>query len=187
MKLSEYVKKLEDDYAICVTYKYIATILGYTKQYISQIKNEELSERNFTKLQEHFTKIKQDKGIDTANIRILNRKEHDKINISKEYLKSINMDFKYTFACLQTNEMMQPTIFEKDIVLIDTSNNRTITDGKIYCFKNDNDYIIKRVQVLKDNSLLLLNDNNKYQSQVVSFFDMECIGLVKIVIKTLSF
>lgn len=185
MKLSEYVKKLEEDYAICVTYKYIAAVLGYTKQYISQIKNDELSEQNFAKLQEHFTKIKQDKGIDAANVRILNSSEHAKINISKEYLKSINMDFKHTFACLQTNEMMQPTIFENDIVLIDTSNNKIITDGKIYCFKDDNNYIIKRVQVLQDNSLLLLNDNNKYQSQIISFFDIECIGLVRIVIKTL--
>lgn len=185
MKLSEYVENLENDYAICVTYKYIATVLGYTKQYISQIKNEELSEQNFTKLQEHFTKIKQDKGIDTANIRIINSGEHAKINISKEYLKSINMDFKRTFACLQNNEMMQPTIFENDVVLIDTSNNKTITDGKIYCFKDDNNYIIKRVQILQDNSLLLLNDNSKYQSKIISFLDIECIGLVRIVIKTL--
>jgi phage repressor protein C with HTH and peptisase S24 domain len=58
---------------------------------------------------------------------------------------------------------MFPTLISGDIVLVDHSKSKELTDG-IYVLRLDNAILVKRVQPLPDNNIKVTSDNKIYES-----------------------
>lgn len=185
MKLSEFKKTLEIEHNITVQYKTFAEILGYTKQYISEIKNKELSSTNLTKLQNHFTKVTRDASDNFSNISMYGEIEAslgNGIEVFENAPREIiqlpialikNIDANPTTSCIinTCGESMYPTIIGgSDKLLIDLSK-RDIYDGKIYLIRFDNTIFVKRLQKLPNNQLKIISDNKEYESYTVDLND----------------
>lgn len=64
-------------------------------------------------------------------------------------------------------DSMEPTIFDGDLLLVDTRANQ-IKDDAIYIIQTDHVLIVKRVQQGLDGTLIIISDNDKYQKQTIS-------------------
>jgi transcriptional regulator with XRE-family HTH domain len=74
-------------------------------------------------------------------------------------------------------DSMEPTITDKDALLVDTRPVNSVTDG-IYILKFDNDLIVKRLQKQFDNSIEVISDNPNYKSQNLSGEQVDRLQLV---------
>lgn len=185
MKLTEFKKILETEYKISVQYKTFAEILGYTKQYVSEIKDKELSSDNLTKLQNHFTKVMSGSSEDFSNISIYGEIEaslgngievfenspKEIIPLPAALIKDIGANPATSCIINTCGESMYPTIIGgSDKLLIDLSK-KEIFDGKIYIIRFDNTIFAKRLQKLPNNKLKIISDNKEYESYTVDLND----------------
>lgn len=118
---------------------------------------------------------------------ILN-KEQD-IVISAE--KCFFMNKKYLTSkklyCMEiTGSMMHPTLLEKDVIIIDYSYRKIITEGKIHVFFSPYmPYIqIKRLCIMKD-KIMVKPDNRDYPPYMVDHDKIRIIGQVISIFKLL--
>jgi phage repressor protein C with HTH and peptisase S24 domain len=76
--------------------------------------------------------------------------------VLKTYPKNLSM------ICINGDSMF-PTLISGDIVLVDHSKSKELTDG-IYVLRLDNAILVKRVQPLPDNNIKVTSDNKIYES-----------------------
>ena len=197
MKLSEFKKKFEEENRIDLSYKLIATILGYTKQYISQIKNKELSQENLIKLNNYFTKLidkssEKDfidipvRGNVSASlgygIEIYDEEKTASYSISKKLARDLSINVNTSEMILAKGDSMYPTIQNGDTLLIDLSRIE-LYDGAIYCIRLDGQLYAKRLQRLDLNTILVISDNEKYETRKINLkdesIDFQIIGEIR--------
>lgn len=86
-----------------------------------------------------------------------------------------------------SGDSMSPTILPNSSLLIDCQDH-ALTDGKIYAFKTSNGIMIRRIQILFSEDLLLLADNKLYDSVKVKAGkrdQLEIIGRVTLTVNHL--
>lgn len=116
--------------------------------------------------------------------------ENKKITISGErcfYLNKQCMDNKKLYCMNIEGNMMKPTLRENDLIIIDYSQKRIITEGKIHVFYNkDLPYIqIKRLYFYRD-KIMVKPDNKEYSPYLVKFDQIIILGQVVAVFKILD-
>ncbi|QNT77685.1 LexA family transcriptional regulator [Entomobacter blattae] len=76
-------------------------------------------------------------------------------------------------------QTMEPTLRHHDILLIDTTSTQ-IVDGAIYTLVVNNTILVKRLILLASGEIRLMNDNDRYPSQVISTAPTESFPLPNI-------
>lgn len=103
-----------------------------------------------------------------------------KLAFRRKWLRYRGLNEKDLVLVFAKGDSMEPTISDNNTVMIDTSN-RELTDGSIYVIRTDHHLIVKRVQTLLGNNILLISDNKAYQPIEVTMAesnDLEVIGRV---------
>lgn len=80
-------------------------------------------------------------------------------------------------------DSMEPNIWEGDIVLMDTSENR-ITDDTVYVLKRHGYLVIKRLQRMFDGGIKIKSDHPAYDDEMISREEAERIDIVGRVVWT---
>ena len=80
-------------------------------------------------------------------------------------------------------DSMEPGIWEGDIVLMDTSENR-ITDDTVYVLKRHGYLVIKRLQTMFDGGIKIKSDHPAYDDEVISREEAERVDIVGRVVWT---
>lgn len=103
--------------------------------------------------------------------------------ISKKLANDLGIFPEKTEMIFASGDSMLPTIEGGDSLLIDL-NRKEIYDGRIYCVRIDGQLYAKRLQKIPPSKVIVISDNQKYQSFEIDFskqveFDFEVIGEVR--------
>ena len=197
MKLSEFIKETNKHLEYKLTYTKVAEILNVSRQYLSTIRDKELSVKNLNILTEYFNK-NVNKNFDfikipvygnvTASmgygISVYDENQTGVYEISQKLAKDIGIIPGKTEMIFASGDSMYPTIEGGDSLLIDTSK-KEIYDGRIYCVRIDGQLYAKRLQKIPPNTVKVISDNEKkYDPFYVDFskdinFDFEVIGEIR--------
>ena len=197
MILSEYIKKKNEVLDYKLTYSKVATILGVSRQYLSSIRNEELSIKHLQTLNNYFNKKVNNNtnfikipilGNVTASmghgITIYDETQTGVYEISQKLANDIGIVSGKTQMIFASGDSMYPTIEGGDSLLIDTSK-KEVYDGRIYCVRIDGQLYAKRLQKIPPNTIKVISDNEKkYDAFYIDFsksidFDFEVIGEIR--------
>ena len=106
----------------------------------------------------------------------------------RDWLQTQGLNEKYLSCVVARGDSMEPTIGNRDTLLVDTS--RAIPhDGHIYVIRSSDTLWVKRVQKQIDGTLLLLSDNDAYPPMPLHLDqhpDIQIIGQVMNVSRDLS-
>ncbi len=197
MKLSEFIKEKNKNLEYKLTYTKVAEILNVSRQYLSTIRDKELSVKNLNILTEYFNK-NVNKNFDfikipvygnvTASmgygITVYDENQTGVYEISQKLAKDIGIIPGKTEMIFASGDSMYPTIEGGDSLLIDTSK-KEIYDGRIYCVRVEGQLYAKRLQKIPPNKIKVISDNEKkYDAFYVDFskdinFDFEVIGEIR--------
>ncbi len=90
----------------------------------------------------------------------------EQVAFNRRFLKDklgISDHSKLAFIAIN-GDLMLPTLAEGDQILVDTDVKELISDG-IYVLSDGNSARVKRLQKLKDNSILVMSDNKNYREE----------------------
>ena len=197
MKLSEFIKETNKHLEYKLTYTKVAEILNVSRQYLSTIRDKELSVKNLNILTEYFNKNVNKNfnfikipvyGNVTASmgygITVYDENQTGVYEISQKLAKDIGIIPGKTEMIFASGDSMYPTIEGGDSLLIDTSK-KEIHDGRIYCVRVEGQLYAKRLQKIPPNKIKVISDNgSKYDAFYVDFskdinFDFEVIGEIR--------
>lgn len=98
----------------------------------------------------------------------------------KDWLKSRGLKQKDLFVVFARGDSMEPTISDKDSLLVNTAE-KIPQDGHIYVIRSSDTLWVKRIQKLLNGSFLLISDNKFYPPMQLNLndnCDVEVIGKV---------
>lgn len=177
----------------------LANIIGITQNALSSRKssNGYLTEKEQNKILQHYKNIINNSNDDCINIAvrgdvsasmgygvtIYNEKNTGTYQISKKLANDLGIFPEKTEMIFASGDSMLPTIEGGDSLLIDL-NKKEIYDGRIYCVRIDGQLYAKRLQKIPPSKVIVISDNQKYQSFEIDFskqieFDFEVIGEVR--------
>ena len=78
---------------------------------------------------------------------------------------------------------MEPNIWEGDVVLMDTSENR-VSDDTVYVMKRHGYLVVKRLQRTFDGSVKVKSDHPAYDDEMIAGRDVEHLEIVGRVVWT---
>ena len=202
MNLKDVITFLTGKLSKKISFTDVALALNVSRQYVSQIKEKSLSDRQLAMIENYF-KVKFDKtGIfdeedDCISIpvkgevvasmgygvTVYNEMQTASYSISKKLVEDLGISRSMTEMIFAQGDSMLPTIEGGDSLLVDHS--RTdIYDGKIYCVRIDGQLYAKRLQKIPPNKVVVVSDNPKYRSFEIDLtenrdFDFEVIGEIR--------
>lgn len=96
-----------------------------------------------------------------------------------KWLRFRGLNEKDLVLVFAKGDSMEPTIEDNNTLMIDTSQ-RELNDGAIYVIRSNDHLIVKRVQRLLNQAVLLISDNRAYQPIQVNLDtdDLQVIGRV---------
>jgi phage repressor protein C with HTH and peptisase S24 domain len=103
----------------------------------------------------------------------------DRLFLGSMY-KSNSANTQNLIAINVTGDSMYPTLDDKEIIIVDKSN-QNIQKGGIFVLSNLNGVFVKRLSCKIDNSIEIISDNKNYNSEIVTkdeFSDLQIIGKV---------
>lgn len=80
------------------------------------------------------------------------------IMFREDWLKKIGVNYRNCHVITVKGQSMEPTLYEGDIVLVDTKDRRPVP-GALFALAIDDYAYVKRVQLQSDGSILLISDN----------------------------
>ena len=197
MKLSEYIKQKNETLEYKLTYTKIAEILDVSRQYLSTIKDNDLSQKHLNILNNYFNKTVNNissyikipvYGNVTASmgygITVYEETQTGTYEISPKLASDLGIVASKTQMIFASGDSMYPTIEGGDSLLIDTSK-KEIYDGRIYCVRIDGQLYAKRLQKIPPSKVKVISDNTqKYDPFYIDFskdidFDFEVIGEIR--------
>lgn len=177
----------------------IANKIGCQKSFISQIKNEtaKLPKAKREILESSYKTLLYSVDDDCINIAVrgdvsasmgygvtvYDETKTGTYQISKKLANDLGIFPEKTEMIFASGDSMLPTIEGGDSLLIDL-NRKEIYDGRIYCVRIDGQLYAKRLQKIPPSKVIVISDNQKYQSFEIDFskqieFDFEVIGEVR--------
>lgn len=98
---------------------------------------------------------------------------------AQSFLSMLNVrDPESLFVCRGEGDSMAPTIFDADLVMIDTSRQRITMQDRIWALAVAGAGMIKRVRALPTGQILVLSDNPSVPEQVYEGEDVYVVGKV---------
>lgn len=161
-----------------ITYKDFAKVLGYTKQYVSQIKDDELTPSQKEKIEKHY-KIDLAKPIVNDDSIVLDYYP-DMFGscgngifalspIKEQLIVPKNAFFTHFSPVKQYSvinaygDSMQPFICDRDRLIIEHYEGEQIVDNRPYIFCYKDEIFIKRL-VKNVNQLVIIPENKEYDT-----------------------
>ena len=77
-----------------------------------------------------------------------------------------------------SGDSMEPTLFAGDLVLVDHGRNSIASQGVIYAIAIDDEIMVKRVQPVFPDKLLVISDNKQYPAQKIAAHNVRVNGKV---------
>lgn len=106
--------------------------------------------------------------------------EYENVAVSKSIVK-VN---DYAVIITVTGDSMEPTLYNKDRVIIDTNDKYDLKKNKIYVINKDGLLYIKRYNACINGMYIFTSDNTKYESLVINEDDNgSIVGRLKSVIR----
>ncbi len=202
MNLKQAITLLTGKLSKSISYAQAAKALDVTRQYASQIKEKELSNKQIKALESYFNANLQESKIllvedDCVNIPVkgdvvasmgygvivYNESQTATYPVSRKLVNDLGICKNQTEMIFAQGDSMLPTIEGGDSLLVDHARTE-IYDGKIYCIRMDGQLYVKRLQKIPPNTIRVVSDNSKYRSFEIDFsknqeFDFEVIGEVR--------
>jgi phage repressor protein C with HTH and peptisase S24 domain len=82
----------------------------------------------------------------------------DYLSVSRRYLREVGINPSYAHVLRLSGHSMAPTLLDKDLVIVDTSQNR-VRDEEIYALAYGDAVLIKRLQPQLDGGMKIISDN----------------------------
>lgn len=82
------------------------------------------------------------------------------------------------FICNGEGDSMAPTIYDRDLVMVDTSRQQVRMQDRIWALSVAGAGMIKRLRVLPNNQVMVLSDNPSVPEQVYDIDDVYVVGQV---------
>lgn len=183
-----------------VTLEQFGAAMGVTKQYIGQIKDKILSDKQIQMLEKNLQinltevnnigeyinlPVKSDVNASMGyGVSVSNENQTGVYSFSKKLLKDIGANPSYSDIIFSSGDSMYPTIEGGDCLIVDKSKT-DIYDGKIYCVRIEGQLYAKRLQKIPPSKIKVISDNkDKYDAFYIDFsktidFDFAVIGEVK--------
>ena len=116
-------------------------------------------------------------------VTIYDEKQTGTYQISGKLANDLGINPQKTEMIFASGDSMLPTIVGGDSLLVDL-NRKEIYDGRIYCVRIDGQLYAKRLQKIPPTKIIVISDNQKYQSFEIDFskqidFDFEIIGEIR--------
>lgn len=116
-------------------------------------------------------------------VTIYDEKQTGTYQISSKLANDLGIIPQKTEMIFASGDSMLPTIEGGDSLLVDL-NRKEIYDGRIYCVRIEGQLYAKRLQKIPPTKIIVISDNQKYQSFEIDFskqidFDFEIIGEVR--------
>ena len=116
-------------------------------------------------------------------ITVYDEKQTGAYQISRKLANDLGIIPEKTEMIFASGDSMLPTIEGGDSLLVDL-NKKEVYDGRIYCVRIEGQLYAKRLQKIPPAKIVVISDNQKYQSFEIDFskqidFDFEIIGEVR--------
>lgn len=82
----------------------------------------------------------------------------DYLSVSRRYLREVGINPSYAHVLRLSGHSMAPTLLDKDLVIVDTSQNR-VRDEEIYALAYGDAVLVKRLQPQLDGGMKIISDN----------------------------
>lgn len=177
-----------------VTYKEFAQVLGYTKQYISQIKDEKLTETQQNKLESYYkvSLTNSNKNLPEDSIILdyypdmfgscgngifaLSPIKEQLIVPKKAFFTRFSPVKQYSVINAYGNSM-EPFIYDKDKLIVEHYEGEQIIDNRPYIFCYKNEIFIKRL-AKNVNQLVIIPENKMYDTIKITGKQLEDINII---------
>jgi len=177
-----------------VTYKEFAQVLGYTKQYISQIKDEKLTETQQNKLENYYkvSLTNSNKNLPEDSIILdyypdmfgscgngifaLSPIKEQLIVPKKAFFTRFSPVKQYSVINAYGNSM-EPFIYDKDKLIVEHYEGEQIIDNRPYIFCYKNEIFIKRL-AKNVNQLVIIPENKMYDTIKITGKQLEDINII---------
>lgn len=175
-----------------VTYKDFARVLGYTKQYVSQIKNEVLTPAQKEKIEKHYkinlsaVTIPEDNIIldyypdmfgSCGNGIFALSPVKERLAVPKNaFFTHFSPVKKYSVINAYGNSM-QPFICDKDKLIVEHYEGEQIIDNRPYIFCYKDEIFIKRL-VKNVNQLIIIPENKDYDIIKLKGKELEDVNII---------
>ena len=177
-----------------VTYKEFAQVLGYTKQYISQIKDEKLTETQQNKLENYYkvSLTNSNKNLPEDSIILdyypdmfgscgngifaLSPIKEQLIVPKKAFFTKFSPVKQYSVINAYGNSM-EPFIYDKDKLIVEHYEGEQIIDNRPYIFCYKNEIFIKRL-AKNVNQLVIIPENKMYDTIKITGKQLEDINII---------
>lgn len=116
-------------------------------------------------------------------ITVFDESQTGSYQISRKLASDLGIMPERTEMIFASGDSMLPTIEGGDSLLVDL-NRKEVYDGRIYCVRIEGQLYAKRLQKIPPTKIIVISDNQKYQSFEIDFskqidFDFEIIGEVR--------
>lgn len=139
-------------------------------------KSLEEETNKFTRIK-YFTNINASAGGGGFNF----NDDYDLISIDKVILNSLyrsnSVNSKSIMALNVLGDSMEPTLYDKEIILFDNDNIEFLKGG-IFVVSTNSGLFVKRLALKVDGSLELISDNKIYNSEIVSTEELDTIRIL---------
>lgn len=125
----------------------------------------------------YFSKINAGAGGGSFN----EEEEYKYITLDKALFQTVYashyMNFKYVAAMNVMGDSMEPTLYDKEVILFNT-NEKEISKGGIFIVSTNAGLYVKRIAQKIDGSIELISDNKNYNCEVICQDEMSGLSII---------
>lgn len=119
--------------------------------------------------------------IDNSMVLVRSVAGAEKVPFMIDYLTDLGTTPKSCLIVRACGDSMEPTLHDGDSILIDKSK-RKLLDGRLFVFRHELGYRVRRVSMNANGSVTLASDNSRYPPEAVSSKDFESLPITGMVI-----
>lgn len=178
MQVQQAISEIMSQKGEKISYEALGKALGFSKQYVGQIKSKELTESQMQKIEEFFnvdfTKVNKSDdciSIDYIHINhscgrgtvVMDEAEVTPIKLGTQMIQSVMKvsDVKKLKIFKASGDSMESIIEDGDLLLVDTGR-VDFNNGGVFLLTIDNEWYVKRLRKRLSGELDVISDNIKY-------------------------
>lgn len=173
------INKISTKTNLTITKAQISRDLNISRQYLTQLKNENLPDKYIKKLEEIYAvSLFTDLSSKTlqldyypnvfgscGNGSMVFDETSEKISVTKDQISNYMQSGKYSVISARGSSM-SPVIMDEDLLIIQHNLNENIIDNTIYLFKYNDELFIKRL-VKNIDQIICISENPRFEDRVI--------------------